>query len=89
MAYKEFHAKGFDILGVSLDEDKAKWVAAIAKDGLTWTHVSDLKGWQSDVAALYSIQSIPSNVLIDKNGKVIAKNLRGEALLNKLETLMP
>lgn len=88
-AYQEFHAKGFDILGVSLDEDKSKWLDAIAKDGLTWTHVSDLKGWKSDVAALYSIQSIPSNVLIDKDGKVIAKNLRGPALLDKLESLMP
>ncbi|MBU3677296.1 MAG: TlpA family protein disulfide reductase [Chitinophagaceae bacterium] len=88
-AYQKFHAKGFDILGVSLDEDKAKWKDAIQADGLSWKHVSDLKGWKSDVAALYNIQSIPSNVLLDKEGKVIAVNLRGEALMKQLSSLMP
>ncbi|MGI9192044.1 MAG: redoxin domain-containing protein [Chitinophagaceae bacterium] len=88
-AYQKFHAKGFDILGVSLDEDKAKWKEAIQADGLTWKHVSDLKGWKSDIAALYNIQSIPSNVLLDKEGKIIATNLRGADLMKQLSTLMP
>ena len=88
-AYQQFHAKGFGILGVSLDEDKSKWKEAIAADGLSWTHVSDLKGWQSDIAALYNIQSIPSNVLLDKEGKIVAVNLRGEELIKKLSSLMP
>lgn len=88
-AYKQFHEKGFDILGVSLDEDKAQWEKAIEKDGLTWTHVSDLKGWSSAAAALYGVQSIPSNFLLDKEGKIIAKDLRGDALEAKLKTLFP
>ncbi len=86
-AYKQFHAKGFEILGVSLDDQKDKWIQAISKDNLTWTHVSDLKGWQSDVATKYGIQSIPSNFLIDASGKIIAKNLRGEDLENKLSEI--
>ncbi len=87
-AYKKFHPKGFEILGVSLDEDKSKWLEAIRKDQLTWTHVSDLKGWQSDVAKLYGIQGIPYNLLLDKDGKILAKGLRGEALDEKLAELM-
>lgn len=86
-AYKQFHAKGFEILGVSLDDQKDKWLQAISKDNLTWTHVSDLKGWQSEVAAKYGVQSIPSNYLIDASGKIIAKNLRGEDLENKLSEI--
>jgi peroxiredoxin len=83
-AYNKFHAKGFEILGVSLDDQKEKWIQAISKDKLTWTHVSDLQGWQSEVATKYGIQSIPSNFLIDASGKIIAKNLRGEDLEKKL-----
>lgn len=88
-AYKKYSGKGFDILGVSLDEEKEAWLKAIEKDGLTWTHVSDLKGWGSSAAALYGVQSIPSNYLIDKEGKIIAKDLRGEALDAKLAELFP
>lgn len=86
-AYNKFHPKGFEILGVSLDDAKSKWIDAIAKDGLTWTHVSDLKGWESTAAQLYSVQSIPGNFLVDKDGKIIAKDLRGDALEQKLTTL--
>ena len=87
-AYNQFKDKNFTILGVSLDEDKAAWQAAIAKDKLTWTHVSDLKGWQSSVAALYHIESIPANFLLDKDGKIIAKNLRGEDLVSTLNSII-
>jgi peroxiredoxin len=79
-AYNTYKAKGFTILGVSLDQDKAKWIEAIKKDGLTWTHVSDLKYWNNEVAVQFGIQSIPANFLIDPNGVVIGKDLRGEDL---------
>ncbi len=85
--YKNFHAKGFEILGVSLDDKKDKWLDAIAKDGLPWYHVSDLKGWESDVAKLYGVDAIPFTVLLDKEGKIIAKGLRGKNLEAKLEQL--
>ncbi|HEY0262655.1 MAG TPA: TlpA family protein disulfide reductase [Chitinophagales bacterium] len=87
-AYEKYHAKGFEILGISLDKDEAKWKAAIEKDKLTWQHLSDLKGWDNEVAKLYAIRAIPSNLLIDANGIIIAKNLRGEALEQKLEELL-
>ncbi len=83
-AYNKFKDKGFTILGVSYDQDKAKWLAAIAKDNLTWTHVSDLKGWGNETAKLFNISGIPANLLLDKDGKIIAKNLRGAALEEKL-----
>lgn len=88
-AYKSFHSKGFEILGVSLDKDKTKWQEAITKDGLTWTHVSNLKGWDCEVARQYGVESIPTNFLLDKDGKIIAKNLRGEELRIKLASLLP
>lgn len=86
-AYEKYHAKGFEILGVSLDTKDDKWKAAIEKDKLTWEHVSDLKGWSNEVAALYAVMAIPHSVLVDKNGVIIAKNLRGEDLHNKLEDI--
>jgi peroxiredoxin len=86
--YNQYKDKGFDILGVSLDKEKAAWVKAISDDNLTWHHVSDLKFWQSDVAIKYGIQSIPSTLLLDKDGKIIAKDLRGDALAKKLEELL-
>jgi len=86
-AYKEFHPKGFEILGVSLDNQKIPWQTAIKKDALIWTQVSDLKGWNSDVAALYGIESIPSNILIDKDGRILGRNLIGESLTKKLNEL--
>ncbi len=83
-AYNKYKDKNFTVLGVSLDDDKDKWQEAIAKDGLTWTHISDLKGWESVAARTYGIESIPSNVLVGPDGKVIARDLRGEALEEKL-----
>jgi peroxiredoxin len=87
-AYNQFKNKGFDILGISLDTEKVQWQDAVAKDGLTWTQVSDLKGWNSDVALMYGIQSIPMNYLLDKDGKIIAKDLRGDDLINQLQKLL-
>jgi peroxiredoxin len=87
-AYEQFHPKGFDILGVSLDDSKADWLEAIQKDGLHWAQVSDLKGWKNDVASEYGIQGIPMNFLLDKDGKIIAKGLRGEDLAKKLQEVL-
>jgi peroxiredoxin len=79
-AFHAFKDKGFTILGVSLDSDKDKWIEAIAVDKLEWLHVSDIKGWSNEAAVLYGVRAIPSNFLLDKEGKIVAKNLRGEAL---------
>lgn len=87
-AYNQYKAKGFDILGVSLDEKKDNWEKAIKQDQLTWAHVSDLGGWQSEVAGLYGVKAIPANYLLDKDGKIIAKNLRGEDLVKKLSEVL-
>lgn len=87
--YNDFHEKGFDVLGVSFDNNRDKWIAAIHKDGLTWNHVSDLQYWDNAAGKLYGVRSIPSSVLLDKDGTIIAKNLRGEELRKKLEELMP
>lgn len=83
-AYNKFKDKNFTILGVSLDQQKESWVKAIEKDGLKWAQVSDLQSWNNAVAQQYRISSIPQNFLIDPNGKIIAKNLREEALQSKL-----
>ena len=87
-AFNKYHQKDFTVLGVSLDQAKPAWLQAIKMDGLTWTHVSDLKGWGNQVASLFHITSIPQNILIDPQGKIIAKNLRGEALNNRLKELL-
>lgn len=90
-AFNKYKDKNFTILGVSLDEEKAKqkWLEAIQDDQLQgWTQVSDLKGWSNEVAQLYGVRAIPQNFLIDPQGKIIAKNLRGEALNQKLEELL-
>lgn len=89
-AYQAFKDKGFHILGVSLDQPgaKDKWLEAIHKDNLTWTHVSDLKYWQNDVAKQYGIQAIPQNLLLDPTGKIIARNLSGEDLQKKLAEIL-
>ena len=87
--YNKYKDKGLDILGVSLDRDKAAWLKAIADDQLTWHHVSDLKYWQNEVAVKFGVQAIPFTLLLDKEGKIIAKNLRGEDLARKLAELMP
>jgi peroxiredoxin len=79
-AYSKYHEKGFDILGVSLDDKRSKWIAATKKDGLTWNHVSDLNGWQNEVSVGYGIRSIPYSLLLDPDGVIIGKNLRGTEL---------
>jgi peroxiredoxin len=84
-AYNTYKDKGFTVFGVSLDRTKEDWVQAIAEDGLTWTHVSDLKYFQSEAALKYNISFIPFSLLIDPDGKIIAKNLRGAELDKKLE----
>jgi thiol-disulfide isomerase/thioredoxin len=87
-AYNKYKGKKFTVLGVSLDKAKQAWMDAIAMDGLTWTHVSDLQGWQNTVAQQFQIYSIPQNFLLDPNGKVVGKNLRGAALERKLAKLL-
>lgn len=87
-AFKKFKDKNFTVLGVSLDRSRDPWIKAIKDDQLTWTHVSDLKFWSNAVAVQYKVQSIPQNYLIDPSGKIIAKNLRGEALQSKLAALL-
>jgi peroxiredoxin len=82
--YNKYHDKGFEIFGVSLDRSKEDWVKAIEKDGLTWTQVSDLNYFNSEAAQTYDITAIPATVLLDKEGKIIARNLRGQALEDKL-----
>jgi len=87
-AYNNFKNKNFTILGVSLDQKKEPWLKAIIDDKLNWTHISDLKFWSSEVVPLYQIESIPFNVLVDPDGKVIAQKLRGDGLQQKLETVL-
>jgi thiol-disulfide isomerase/thioredoxin len=87
-AYNHYKNKNFTILSVSLDRDKQKWLQAIAQDELSWTHVSDLGFWNNAVAKLYRIQSIPQNLLLDPDGKIIGKNLRGETLDNFLSQVI-
>jgi peroxiredoxin len=88
-AYNQYKNKGFTVFSVSLDENAEKWKAAIAKDGLVWpNHISDLKGWKSKAAELYNVKGIPMTFLLDKKGVIIATNLRGEALHQKLQELL-
>ncbi|MBS1935697.1 MAG: AhpC/TSA family protein [Bacteroidetes bacterium] len=87
-AYQKFHSKGFDILGVSLDDKKDKWQEAVKKDNLAWTQVSDLQGWKNSAAELYGVMAIPMNFLLDKDGKIIGKGLRGEDLDKKLDEVL-
>jgi peroxiredoxin/uncharacterized coiled-coil protein SlyX len=85
--YNLYNSQGFEIYGVSLDKDMEEWKNAIMKDQLTWTHVSDLKFWSSAAAASYKVESIPATFLLDRDGKILAKNLRGEELANFLKKL--
>lgn len=87
LAYKTYHDKGFDVLGISLDDKKKLWEKAIEKDGLTWTHVSDLKGWKNEAAVLYGVKLVPTNYLVGPDGKIVAKNLREAELQSKLKEI--
>ncbi|GAB4044408.1 hypothetical protein GCM10028810_10610 [Spirosoma litoris] len=86
--YSKYKEKGFAILSVSIDTDKARWENAIKKDGYTWENVSELDGYSGSTAALYTVTAIPNSFLLDKDGKIIAKNLRGKNLEAKLIALM-
>ena len=90
-AFNKFKNRNFTILGVSLDEQDGKeaWTKAVMQDQLTWTQLSDLKGWNSEVVSLYGIQGIPFNVLVDPQGKIIAESLRGPQLAAKLDEVLP
>src|SRR6218665_2844813 len=87
-AYAKFKNKGFEIYGVSLDKEKDKWVEAIKKDGITWPQVSELQYWNSEVVQQYGIEGIPYTVLLDREGKILAKNLRGAELEKKLAEVL-
>lgn len=85
--YNKFKDKNFEVLGVSLDQDRERWIQAIHDDHLTWTQVSDLVGWKNKAAGMYGVNSIPSNILIDPEGIIIARNLRGNDLRSKLDKI--
>ncbi len=87
--YQKYHDKGFEILGVSLDKTKDDWLKAIKDDNLSWIHVSDLQYWQNSAARQYGVNAIPQSFLLDKDGKIIGKGLRGEELAQKLAELFP
>ena len=86
--YNDYNSKGFDIIGVSLDTDKNNWIKAIEKDSLTWSHVSDLQGWNSAAGKLYAVNAIPHSVILNGYGTIVAKNLRGEELRDKIAELL-
>lgn len=87
-AYNRFKDKGFIVLGVSMDSNRDAWLNAIRTDNLTWPHVSDLKGWGNEVGIMYGVKGIPQNFLVDKEGKILAKNLRGAELDEKLAEII-
>ncbi|MCQ2220161.1 MAG: AhpC/TSA family protein [Prevotella sp.] len=87
-AYNLYHKKGFEVIGVSFDNNRNAWIKAIPQLKMPWPQMSDVKGWESAASSLYNIKAIPANVLIDKDGKIVAKNLREEELLQTLEKLM-
>ena len=86
--YAAYHDKGFEIFGVSLDNDKERWMGAVEKNGMNWIHVSDLQGWQNAAAAENGVRSIPANFLIDSEGKIVATGLRGDDLKAKIAELL-
>lgn len=86
--YDEFHSKGLNIIGVSLDKDATKWKEAIAKDKLNWIHISNLKHWSEPIAKQYNVQSIPATFILDASGKIVAKDLRGAELKAKITELL-
>jgi peroxiredoxin len=87
-AYQQFKNKNFTVLGVSLDKKKEPWVKAIKEDQLNWTQISDLKFWNSRAVDIFKIEGIPFNILVDPQGKIVAQQLRGDALENKLKEFL-
>lgn len=88
-AYEKYKSRGLEIVGISLDKDKAAWEAAVKRVGITWPQMTDMGANGSNAASLYGVQYIPHIVVFDKKGNIVAKNLHGEGLMNKLEELMP
>ena len=86
-AYETYHDKGFDIVGLSFDNKKEPWVKDIDNLKMPWTHLSDLKGWETVAAKVYGVNSIPDNLLIDPQGKIVARGLRGQGLQDKLKEI--
>ncbi|UTW60715.1 AhpC/TSA family protein [bacterium SCSIO 12741] len=86
--YNQFKSKGFDVIGISLDKNKEQWQAAIAQDNLTWTHLSDLQQWNSVACKVYNVNGIPANFLVDENGTILARNLRGPDLPARVAELV-
>jgi thiol-disulfide isomerase/thioredoxin len=86
--YKKLHAKGFEIYSVSLDDNQEKWMNAIKADGLIWNHASDLKGWDNQAAKMFGVDAIPFTILLDKEGKIIDKGLRGKELEAKVQAAL-
>ena len=86
-AYEKYHAKGFDVVGLSFDNKKEPWLKAIADKNLSWIHLSDLKGWKTAASEVYGVNSIPDNLLIDPQGKIVARGLRAQGLQNKLKEI--
>jgi len=87
-AYADYHTKGLEVIGVSLDNNHDAWVKAVNDLRMTWPQMSDLKGWECAGAQLYNVQAIPANVLVDQQGRMIAKDLRGSELLDKMAELL-
>lgn len=87
-AYAEYKSKGFEIVGISLDDDKDAWVKSLAKLNITWPQMSDLKGWESDLSKPYNVRSIPFTLLVDQDGNIVAENLRGAQLDQMIEKLL-
>jgi thiol-disulfide isomerase/thioredoxin len=83
-AYKKYHSKGFEIVGLSFDSEKEPWAQAIVEWNMPWIHLSDLKSWKTVAAEVYAVNAIPDNLLIDPDGIIVARGLRGEALQKKL-----
>ncbi len=87
-SYQDYHSAGFEILAVSVDARANDWKSAIAKDNATWLHISDLTGWKSPLAATYNVSALPASFLLDRDGRIIAKDLRGDTLQKKLHELL-
>lgn len=86
--YNELHAKGLNIIGVSLDSDIEAWKKAIVKDKITWVQMSNLKGWEEPIARLFNVEQIPTTFVLDQTGKIVARDLTGKALKDKVKSLL-
>jgi alkyl hydroperoxide reductase subunit AhpC len=85
--YNKYHSKGFEVVGLSFDDDKDDWVQAIKDLQMPWVHLSDLKGWETVASEVYNIKAIPASLLVDPTGKIVARDLRGEKLGKKLQEI--